>query len=262
MDAQPVPAALLSSARPNFFPRTRERHPDDTMDVPREPSLLLVDDDPDAIRVLGGMLSDYPGLRFATSARDALRLARAEPPDLILLDVEMPDTDGLEVCRRLKADRRLADVPVIFVTSHDGPDVEMAVRELGAVDFVGKPTARLTLRSRVAMQLELRRLSETLARLAPLDGLTGVASRRSFDEAMRSEGLRAARSGQPLSLLVAEVDFFKEYAELYGRPAGDDCLRRLAAVLRAVGRRPGDLLARHGGEAGRGAGWRLRFASA
>ena len=93
-----------------------------------EARLLLVDDDPEAIRMLSGMLPDYANQRFATSGKDALRLARAETPDLILLDIEMPDTDGFEVCRRLKGDRRLADVPVIFVTNHGGPASEAACR--------------------------------------------------------------------------------------------------------------------------------------
>ena len=214
-----------------------------------EARLLLVDDDPEAIRMLSGMLPDYANQRFATSGKDALRLARAETPDLILLDIEMPDTDGFEVFRRLKSDRRLADVPVIFVTNNDGPAAEAAALDLGAVDLIGKPAAPPVLRARVAMHLKLRRLSETLDRLAPLDMLTGAASRTAFDQALQSERPRALRARQPVSLLIAEIDFFKEYNELYGRPRGDECLRRLARVLQTVTHRPGDVLARHGGGA-------------
>src|SRR4249920_1339468 len=107
--------------------------------APREVQLLLVDDDPSAIQVMGRMLSQYPNQRFATSGEAALRLARETTPDLIVLDVDMPGMTGFDVCEALKADPVLSGVPVIFVTSHEAPALEVAALQNGAADFVTKP---------------------------------------------------------------------------------------------------------------------------
>ena len=115
------------------------------MMAPGDVRLLLVDDDPSVIQVMGGMLSQYPDQRFATSGEAALRLAREATPDLILLDVDMPGMTGFEVCEALKSDPTLARVPVIFVTSHDAPALEVAALQKGAAAArcpVGSPRAR------------------------------------------------------------------------------------------------------------------------
>jgi diguanylate cyclase (GGDEF)-like protein len=210
--------------------------------------LLLVDDDPSQIQVMSRVLAGHGSLRFATGGRDALRLAREAPPDLILLDAEMPDMSGLQVCEALQDDAALAGVPVIFVTSHDDPGLEVAVLELGAVDFIRKPVNAAQVIARVNTQLKLKRMSDELRRLARADGLTGVANRRAFDEALDREWRRAQRSGQPLSLLIVDIDCFKLYNDRYGHPAGDRCLKAVAQALEAAQRRPGDLAARYGGE--------------
>src|SRR5258706_9243636 len=101
--------------------------------------LLLVDDDPSAIHVMSRMLAQYGHQRFATSGEEALTLARKSTPDLILMDADMPGMTGLDVCEALKADPILARVPVIFATSHNAPQLEVAALENGAVDFVTKP---------------------------------------------------------------------------------------------------------------------------
>jgi CheY-like chemotaxis protein len=120
---------------------------------PSEYSLLLVDDDPAAIRIMSRMLSDYPAQRFATSGQDALRMAREAPPDLILLDVDMPGMSGFETCMALKEDRGLSHVPVIFVTGMDESGVELAALECGGSDFIAKPLDAGRLVARVAAQL-------------------------------------------------------------------------------------------------------------
>ncbi|WP_374564801.1 response regulator [Ideonella sp.] len=119
----------------------------------RQFSLLLVDDDPSAVQAMSRMLADYTNQRFATSGADALRVARESPPDLILLDAEMPGMSGLEVCKALRADSALAHIPVIFATSHDSAELEVAALQSGAVDFVTKPIAETQLRSRVRARL-------------------------------------------------------------------------------------------------------------
>jgi len=137
----------------------------------QQASLLLVDDDPAAIQVTGRMLAHYPDQRFATSGEVALRLARESRPDLILMDAEMPGLSGLGVCKALKADPALADVPVIFVTSHDSTALQVAALQEGAADFVSKPLLASQFTARVRAQLRSKALIEDLRRDGRLQGL-------------------------------------------------------------------------------------------
>ncbi|MDZ5457384.1 diguanylate cyclase [Azohydromonas lata] len=210
--------------------------------------ILIVDDDPVMLRALGRILADHAGRCFATSGADALQRALAEPPDLLLLDAELPGLSGFEVCRTLKRDARFAQVPVIFITSHGDERTEARVFELGAADFIAKPVSPLVLRARVATQLRLRRMTLELERLARTDALTGLANRRVFDERLSAECQRALRGGRPLALLLLDVDHFKAYNDCHGHPAGDACLREVASALRLGGLRPDDVVARYGGE--------------
>lgn len=214
----------------------------------RNDNILLVDDDPGAIQLMARILSNVGSLRFATSGEDALRLARESAPDLMLLDTEMPGLSGFETCRALKADPALADVPVIFVTSHGEAAFEVSGFDLGAADFIAKPVSPPLLLARVKTQLRVKRLSDELRRIATVDGLTGVANRRRFDELLEREWRRARRSGDPIALLMIDVDHFKLFNDRYGHPAGDACLRSVADALVGASLRPADLVARYGGE--------------
>ncbi len=119
-------------------------------------TILLVDDSPEIIDILGGILRPLYRVRFATNGNDALAMAQQAPPSLILLDVMMPDIDGHQVCRRLKADLRTRDVPVIFITaSSDAADEQLGL-ELGAVDYLHKPLNPPLVLQRVRVHLELR----------------------------------------------------------------------------------------------------------
>ena len=212
-------------------------------------NILLVDDDPGAIQLLRRILADVADCRFATSGPDALRLAHESLPDLILLDAEMPGMSGFEVCEALKAEPALADVPVIFVTSHTEPVFEVSGFDLGAVDFIAKPVSAPLVVARVKTQLRVKHLADELRRIATIDALTGVANRRRFDELLESEWRRARRYGAPLALLMIDVDHFKRFNDRYGHPAGDACLRAVAQALAGASLRPADLVARDGGEA-------------
>ena len=130
----------------------------------RDARLLLVDDDPSAIQVMGRMLSQYPNQRFATSGEVALRLAREVTPDLILLDADMPGVTGFDVCEALKSDPDLARVPVIFVTSHDTPALKVAAMQKGAADFITKPLVAAQLKTRVHAQLRTEPKADTQVR--------------------------------------------------------------------------------------------------
>ena len=212
------------------------------------PSLLIVDDDPGIVQVLGHMLEGLGHLRFALSAVDALRLARESAPDVVLVDAEMPGMNGFEFCSAMKADPQLSEVPVIFVSAHGHVETEVACFAVGAADFIRKPPTAEVVVARVRTQLRLKSLSDALRRAALVDGLTGVANRRRFDEQLQTECDRALRSGDPLSLLMIDVDQFKRYNDLYGHPAGDACLRSDAGAIQSLVRRPADQVARYGGE--------------
>ena len=210
--------------------------------------ILMVDDDPGAIRMMARILADLGELSFATSGAASLRIARASAPDLILLDAEMPGVSGFEVCEALKADPRLVDVPVIIVTSHIDVACEVASFELGAADFIAKPVNAPLLRARVKAQLRFKTQADTLRRISTTDALTCIANRRRFDEALANEWRRARRAGHSLSLLMIDVDYFKLFNDQYGHAAGDVCLRAVARSILAAVARPADLAARYGGE--------------
>jgi len=211
---------------------------------PVEASLLLVDDDPSIIQVLSRILSDYSTLRFATSGADALQLSKEVKPDLILLDAQMGDMSGLQVCEALKADPALADVPVIFVSSHQESELEVAVLQMGAVDFIRKPFNAQQVLARVNTQLKLKRLSDDLRRLSRIDALTGLANEAAHAETLARENDRAAEARQSLSVVLVEVDFFQSFEALYDRKATDACLSAVGDALRRSMRRPGDFAAR------------------
>jgi diguanylate cyclase (GGDEF)-like protein len=212
------------------------------------PRLLIVDDQAVNVQALYHAFAADHQVFVATGGVQAEKLARAKRPDLVLLDIVMPDIDGYEVCRRLKADPETRDIPVIFVTGQDDEEAETRGLDVGAVDFITKPINPRIVRARVRTHLTLKWQSDQLRQIALVDGLTSLYNRRHFDDVLARESQRAARSGQPLSVLMLDVDHFKRYNDRYGHGAGDECLRRVAAVLAATMKRPGDLVARYGGE--------------
>ncbi len=212
-------------------------------------SVLIVDDTPANLRVLAEALQPEYDVLVARDGPTALDIAhKTPPPDVILLDVMMPGMDGYEVCRRLKADPRTQDIPVIFITAVDSEQAEERGFSLGAVDYITKPLSLPVVRARVRAQAHLRRRTAMLARLALIDGLTGLANRRRFDEALALEWRRARRNGEPVSLLFVDIDRFKDINDTHGHGTGDDVLRCVARAVRSVAHRPGDLAARYGGD--------------
>jgi diguanylate cyclase (GGDEF)-like protein len=211
-------------------------------------TILIVDDTPANIEILSSILGGEHQILFATSGQDALELVAGQTPDLILLDVMMPEMDGYEVCRRLKADPRTHNVPVIFITSLSEEGDETRGLEVGAIDYIFKPIRAPIVKARVRNHLELKRYRDMLENLSAIDGLTGLANRRRFDERLAQEWLRGRRNQSPLSVCMMDLDFFKLFNDRYGHAAGDDCLRRVALALASTVRRPTDFVARYGGE--------------
>ena len=211
--------------------------------------ILIVDDVPDNIRVLSRMLGDDGHqISAATNGRQALKLAAACNPDLILLDVMMPEMDGYQACAALKADPQLGSIPIIFITALADAEDETRGLELGAVDYITKPFKESIVRVRVKTHLELKRQHDILQQLSHFDGLTGIPNRRAFDERLDQEWRRSVRSGERLAAAMIDVDYFKQYNDAHGHLAGDDCLRRIAGTVAEGLTRGGDFVARYGGE--------------
>ncbi|MEC5385067.1 diguanylate cyclase [Uliginosibacterium sp. H3] len=213
-----------------------------------KPTLLIVDDHAGSIQTLYEIFKDEYEVCFATSGAQALERCKERQPQLILLDVMMPDMDGFEVCHRLKSEPLTEAIPIIFVTGTDDPYQEARGLDAGAADFITKPFHARVVMARVRTQLTLKRQTDLLRSLVLMDGLTGVANRRHFDATLENEWRRCARTGSPLALILLDVDFFKDYNDFYGHPAGDVCLQRVAHQLSAILERPGDMAARYGGE--------------
>src|ERR1700693_6224129 len=199
------------------------------------------------VRILSRILSDFAPLRFAPSGRAALKLARESAPDLVLLDVDMPEMSGFEVCKAFKSDKRLSEVPIIFITSHESVQLEAKGIELGATDFISKPPHAPLVLARVRTYQRLKLLSETMRSAVKMDFLTGAVTRRELEKALTQEWLRSQRSAAPLALLLADIEGFTAYNAEFGEEKGDDCLKSVAECLRSAAHRPTDLLGRYAG---------------
>jgi diguanylate cyclase (GGDEF)-like protein len=212
------------------------------------PKLLIVDDQPTNILVLHELFREDCDVFMATSGEQAISVCQTQLPDLILLDVVMEGMDGHEVCRRLKSDPATQGIPIIFITAQQQESDEVLGLELGAVDFISKPINTTIVRARVRTHLTLKLQSDLLRSMALIDGLTGVANRRKFNEDILADWRLCFREQKPLSLILVDVDYFKRYNDQYGHQAGDGCLKSIAQALSETVRRPYDLVARYGGE--------------
>ncbi len=211
-------------------------------------TVLVADDEPNNVAILSKDLSTFCRVLVARNGVQALKRVEENQVDLILLDIMMPEMDGHEVCRRLKDNSATKNIPVIFLTAKNDVEDETFGLELGAVDYIKKPFSLPIVRARVTTHLELKKKTDTLEKLAALDGLTGIPNRRLFDEFLKREWGRSLRNKKPLTVIMLDVDHFKLFNDHYGHLEGDECLKRLAGSLSASLRRPADLLARYGGE--------------
>lgn len=212
------------------------------------PTILIVDDETANRHLLADLLKDECRILMAKDGASALQRVREENISLVLLDASMPEMDGYEVLRRLKADEKTADLSVIFVTGQTDEEDEERGLLLGAVDYIAKPIRPLLVKARVRNHLKFARQRELLEQLSMQDGLTGIANRRCFDQALERAWLHSQRSGDTLALAMIDVDHFKAYNDQYGHAAGDEALKQVAFVLSSAMKRPYDLAARYGGE--------------
>lgn len=212
-------------------------------------TILIVDDEPQNLHLLGELLRDKYEVLIATRGLEAIKRAHSDtPPDLILLDIMMPEMDGYQVCRELQADPVTSNIPIIFITAKDDVLDETEGLAVGAIDYITKPFSPAIVQARVRIHLKLKAQADMLARLSMQDGLTGLFNRRKFDHYLEDEWRRATRTGDFFSIVMIDVDHFKQYNDNYGHGAGDECLREVAAALSSVVHRSSDIVARYGGE--------------
>ena len=210
--------------------------------------VLIVDDSPEVMAIARARVaSDGLDVTCAENAGDGLEAARREQPDLILLDVDMPDMSGFEVCKVLKEDPELCMIPVIFLTGSGRTEDKIRGLDLGAVDYITKPFDAFELLARVRAALRTKHLQDLLTRYARIDPLTELANRRALMDRLAQEWARMQRHGSSLSLIMADLDCFKRINDDFGHDVGDRMLREVAAVLKS-NCRDCDLPGRYGGE--------------
>ena len=224
--------------------------------------ILVVDDHEDNVEVLRARLEARGyDVRGANSGQEALDTVNQWVPDLILLDVMMPDMDGLEVVSRLKADRNLPFIPVIMQTALDSTERMVAGLEAGADDYVTKPINFAELEARVRSILRIKKLQQALSErerelsmmndrllhISLTDGLTGVDNRRSLEQRLHEMFEHSLRLHEPISCVMCDIDHFKKVNDTYGHAAGDEVLKQFAEILKDEAREI-DRVGRYGGE--------------
>lgn len=209
--------------------------------------IMAIDDQNFNLQFLRHTLQEYTFIGV-TSCQEAATLLASTLPDLILLDVIMPDMDGYEFIKILKAEERTRSIPVIFVTSLNSVKDEETGFNLGAVDYITKPFNPTIVRARIRNTLKFIHQQKLLEKMALIDGLTEIPNRRFFENALFKEYSSASRYKKHLSLIMIDVDCFKHYNDLYGHYKGDEVLFLIAQTINSCLKRPDDFLARYGGE--------------
>lgn len=217
--------------------------------------VLIVDDVEDNIALLSFELEDDGfDVISAENGMDCITLAKESTPDIILLDIMMPGIDGIETLRRLKSDDKTRKIPVLMVSASSEDNRVVEALDIGAHDFVSKPIVYsvLSARMRSALRLrqakkELENANKELARLASEDPLTNIYNRRYFYLLTEAEISKSTRHHHQISMLMIDVDMFKNVNDIYGHPAGDEALRNLTRCCQMI-KRSSDILGRVGGE--------------
>jgi len=218
------------------------------MEIKDKNTLLIVDDENISIKVLVDILSMEYTIFTATSGQNAIEKAKEYKPDLILLDVVMPDMDGYNTLSELKKCEDTYKIPVIIITGLDNEENEEKALTLNAADYLTKPINPMIVKLRVRNQIQIVNQIRTIERLSMIDQLTGIPNRRSFDERLQMEWKRAKREQIPVSLLMIDLDKFKKINDTYGHQQGDIVLQAVAKTLQQAFNRPADFAARWGGE--------------
>jgi len=214
----------------------------------KEFTILITDDTKANLEVLSGILSPVYNILISRNGPRAIELAKEHKPDLILLDVLMPDMSGFEVITKLKENEITNRIPVIFITGLAGAEDEERGFFLGAVDYIAKPFNKAIVKARVNTHIRIVDQMRTIERIGLIDPLTKISNRRGFENRLNVEWNRAFRERTPISILVIDIDKFKDYNDTYGHQQGDAILKAFSEVSTKTLMRAVDFAARWGGE--------------
>ncbi len=212
-------------------------------------TILIVDDSLVNIMILEKALMETYNLITANCGEEALSVCKKNKSiDLIILDVVMPDMNGYEVCKKLKETPETRDTPIIFITAMSTDGYEEYGLNIGAIDYIIKPFNIDIVKVRIKNQLDLKRYRDLLKEYSMIDDLTGIANRRAFNDTLLLECNKAKRDKTTLSIIMVDIDFFKNYNDIYGHVAGDECLKSVAHAVKSEVKRVVDTVSRWGGE--------------
>ena len=215
----------------------------------KKPTILVVDDMTTTLLLLHDLLKDTYEVKIAKSGTKALEILESPNDiDLILLDIEMPDINGYDVCKRIKNNETIKNILIIFITGRTSQEDEEYGLNLGAIDYITKPFNKAIVKLRIKNYLNLKIKNDMLEKLSMYDGLTNIRNRRFFDETFEKTFSEIKRDKKSLAVLMIDIDFFKPYNDNYGHGQGDETLRKVAKALEKTIKRASDFVARYGGE--------------
>ncbi|WP_151948957.1 GGDEF domain-containing response regulator [Aliarcobacter butzleri] len=215
----------------------------------KKPTILVVDDMTTTLLLLHDLLKDTYEVKIAKSGTKALEILESPNDiDLILLDIEMPDINGYDVCKRIKNNETIKNIPIIFITGRTSQEDEEYGLNLGAIDYITKPFNKAIVKLRIKNYLNLKIKNDMLEKLSMYDGLTNIRNRRFFDETFEKTFSEIKRDKKSLAVLMIDIDFFKPYNDNYGHGQGDETLRKVAKALEKTIKRASDFVARYGGK--------------
>ena len=215
----------------------------------KKPTILVVDDMTTTLLLIHDLLKDTYEVKIAKSGTKALEILESPNDiDLILLDIEMPDMNGYDVCKRIKNNETIKNIPIIFITGRTSQEDEEYGLNLGAIDYITKPFNKAIVKLRIKNYLNLKIKNDMLEKLSMYDGLTNIRNRRFFDETFEKTFSEIKRDKKSLAVLMIDIDFFKLYNDNYGHGQGDETLRKVAKALEKTIKRASDFVARYGGE--------------
>ena len=211
-------------------------------------TLLIVDDENTNVKVLTQILGSEYVIYTATNGKSAIEKAKEYMPDLILMDILMPEMDGFKTLSEMRKIESLQKIPIIFISGLNNDKDEEKGLSLEAADYITKPFSAKIVKLRVHNQMQIINQLRTIKHLSMIDQLTNIPNRRSFDERLQLEWKLAIREHKPISILMMDLDKFKELNDTYGHQHGDVVLQAVANIFPQSFRRPGDFAARWGGE--------------
>lgn len=219
------------------------------INITQRGTILIVDDMTTNLLLLSDILKDDYNIKIAKSGLKALEILNStDDIDLVLLDIEMPDISGYEVCKQLKNSDKTKNIPIIFVTAKNSEADEEYGLNIGAIDYITKPFSKAIVKIRIKNQINLKLKTDLLEQLSMYDGLTNIRNRRFFDELFEKSFFEIKRDKSSLAIMMIDIDFFKPYNDNYGHGQGDIALKKVALALQSALHRPTDLVARYGGE--------------